>query len=150
MIYFASSQIQIYRFKQVGSSSKWTISATFTPYDADIQPATPERTQMASGQIGSVFTAYVDVDVDIKDIYGQTALMVASENGCDSVVDRLLKHGVNADIQNRSGMTALILASSYGHDSVVERINAHKKRLKELVWEGLKDAMYDDAIGCVL
>lgn len=66
-LYFTNSQIRIYRFRQVGSSQRWSISATFTAYEATIEPATPQRTEMASGQIGHVFTGFVSIDADVKE-----------------------------------------------------------------------------------
>lgn len=43
------------------------MSATFTAYNSDIQPATQERTEFVPGRIGAVFTAFVDATVDIKE-----------------------------------------------------------------------------------
>lgn len=43
------------------------MSATFTAYNADIQPATPERIELVQGRFGATFTAFVDATVDIKE-----------------------------------------------------------------------------------
>ncbi len=43
------------------------MSVTLTVVDADIQPASIERTQLAEGLYGAVFDAYVDQSVDIKE-----------------------------------------------------------------------------------
>lgn len=43
------------------------MSATFTGYSIDIQPASMERTEFVSGRIGKTFTAFVDTTVDVKE-----------------------------------------------------------------------------------
>lgn len=44
------------------------MSATFTAYNADIQPESrSERLEMADGRFGTVWTAYIDEDVNIKE-----------------------------------------------------------------------------------
>lgn len=66
-IFFKNSQIQIYRRRRKGSSDRYGMSATFTAYNADIQPATPERIELVQGRFGATFTAFVDATVDIKE-----------------------------------------------------------------------------------
>jgi hypothetical protein len=66
-LYFPSDQIQIYRQRRISGTDRYSVSATYTAYKADIQPASPERTQMFSGRFGQVFTAFVEVNVDIKE-----------------------------------------------------------------------------------
>ncbi len=66
-LFFNDNEIQIYRFRRVGSTNKLTFSATFTTYEADIQPASPERTELISGQVGHVFTAFVDVTAAVQE-----------------------------------------------------------------------------------
>ena len=66
-LYFPSHEISIYRTRRKGSSDRYGLSATLTAYQADLQPASIERTQSVEGRIGSVFDAFVDVDVDIKE-----------------------------------------------------------------------------------
>jgi len=65
-IYFKSHQITIYRRRRKGSSDRYGYSATFTAYNVDIQPASAERVEEVQGRFGAIFTAYVDIDVDIK------------------------------------------------------------------------------------
>jgi hypothetical protein len=43
------------------------MSATFTSYQADIQPASQERTEFVQGRIGATFTAFIDATIDIKE-----------------------------------------------------------------------------------
>lgn len=66
-LFFANHQIQIYRNRRKGSSDRYGMSATFTGYNSDIQPASQERTQFIGGSIGAVYTAFVDTDADIKE-----------------------------------------------------------------------------------
>lgn len=66
-LYFKSHQITIYRQRRIGSSNRFGISATFTVYDADIQPAGAERLEMANERFGSVYTAFLDANVNIKE-----------------------------------------------------------------------------------
>lgn len=66
-LFFKNHQIQIYRRRRRGSSDRYSMSATFTGYDADIQPASQQRTEFVQGRIGTTFTAFVDATVDIKE-----------------------------------------------------------------------------------
>lgn len=66
-LFFLNHEIQIYRRRRKGSSNKYAISATFTAYQSDIQPASQERTEFVQGRIGTTFTAFVDTTVDIKE-----------------------------------------------------------------------------------
>jgi transcription antitermination factor NusG len=43
------------------------MSATFTAYPSDIQPATQERTEFVQGRFGATYTAFVEATVDIKE-----------------------------------------------------------------------------------
>lgn len=76
-LFFPSNEIQIYRKRRVGSTNRFNLSATFTSYDADIQPATKERIEMFDGRYGAVFTAFLDANVDIK----EGDQLVTTENG---------------------------------------------------------------------
>ena len=65
-VFFRSHQITIYRRRRIGSTDRYAMSATFTTHSIDIQPAAPERVSEADGRFGALFSAWVDVDVDIK------------------------------------------------------------------------------------
>jgi hypothetical protein len=43
------------------------MSATFTGYQADLQPASQSRIEFVSGRIGATFTAFIDATIDIKE-----------------------------------------------------------------------------------
>lgn len=66
-LFFNNSEITIYRQRRVGSTNRFAMSATFTGYPADIQPASRDRTEMAQGRFGKVYTAFIDANVDIKE-----------------------------------------------------------------------------------
>ncbi len=67
-IFFDSHEIQIYRQRRIGTTDRYSMSATFTGYNADIQPESRlERLEMAQGRFGTVWTAYIDEDVPIKE-----------------------------------------------------------------------------------
>ena len=53
---------------------------------------------------------------------GGTALMLASLNGHDTIVEQLIQAGADVNTQNNYGGTALMAASAHGHDTVVEQL----------------------------
>jgi ankyrin repeat protein len=65
-------------------------------------------------------------DVDAKDRYGQTALMLAATHGHDGVVGILLAHGADTDVTAKYGLSALMLAV----------VNRHAKTARQLVDAG--------------
>lgn len=66
-VFFANHTISIYRNRQKGSANRWGMSATFTSYNADIQPASSIRQQQFPNKFGALFSAFIDVTVDIKE-----------------------------------------------------------------------------------
>lgn len=60
-LYFTNANITILRSRQIGSSHRFSVSATFTAMPATIEPASPERTEFINGRPGHVFTAFVDI-----------------------------------------------------------------------------------------
>ena len=54
-------------------------------------------------------------DVDARDRYGQTGLMLAAHAGCRDVVAVLVEHGVSLDVTAKFGLSALMLAVVAGH-----------------------------------
>ncbi len=66
-------------------------------------------------------------DVDAKDLDGETALMVASENGNAILVDLLIKEGADVDVKDNDGQTALMKASKDGHAAVATLLKGARK-----------------------
>jgi hypothetical protein len=66
-IYFKNHEITIRRFKRKGITNRYTLSATFTVYPIDIQPATATRQQLENGKFGATHTAFIDSSVDIQE-----------------------------------------------------------------------------------
>lgn len=66
-IFFQNHSITIIRKRRKGSSDRYGMSATFTSYHADIQPASPERTQFVEGRFGQTFIGFIEANVNIKE-----------------------------------------------------------------------------------
>jgi len=66
-VYFVNHQITIYRNRKKAGADRYAMSATFTGYDADIQPASLERVEFVNGRIGATYSGFVDATVDIKE-----------------------------------------------------------------------------------
>lgn len=54
-------------------------------------------------------------DVNVKDFYGDTALILAAKEGQLQVVQAILEHGPLLDETDSEGNTALAQATSHGH-----------------------------------
>lgn len=66
-IFFNSHDVAIYRKRRRGSTNRFGLSATLTVVDADIQPSSLERAQMANGRFGATYECYMDASIDIKE-----------------------------------------------------------------------------------
>lgn len=66
-VFFFNHEITIFRQRKRSGVDKFNLSATFTAFQADIQPASQERTEFVQGRIGATFTAFVDATVEIKE-----------------------------------------------------------------------------------
>lgn len=67
-LHFPSDTIEVFRKRRIGSSHRYSISATLTAYRADIQPETrPERVEMDGSRYGTLWVAFVDASVDIRE-----------------------------------------------------------------------------------
>ncbi len=64
----------------------------------------------------------VGADINARDRYGQTALMIAARNGESSVVRFLLKNGAELDYTAKYGLSALMLAVIGGHADIVQAL----------------------------
>src|ERR1051326_6025641 len=66
-LYFTNASIIILRSRQIGSSNRYSMSATFTALPADIRPASPERTEFINGRPAHVFLGFVGTEYLIKE-----------------------------------------------------------------------------------
>jgi ankyrin repeat protein len=57
-------------------------------------------------------------DVNARDRYGQTALMLAAHNGYQEIVEILIAHRANLNITSKYGLSALMLAVVAEHAEV--------------------------------
>ena len=57
-------------------------------------------------------------DVDARDRYGQTALMLAAHGGHRAIVALLVERGAALDVSAKYGLSALMLAIVAGHADV--------------------------------
>lgn len=60
-----------------------------------------------------------DIDVDIADLSGQTALTRACRQGYLNIVKRLVSMGADIDYQAKDGYTPLMYAAYYGHMDII-------------------------------
>lgn len=65
-LFFLSHEITIFRLRPFGASIQ-AFSATFTAYQADIQPFDIERTNLAGGRIGTMYDCFMDSTVPVKE-----------------------------------------------------------------------------------
>jgi ankyrin repeat protein len=69
------------------------------------------------------------VDVDHKNSVSEAALMAASQEGHEAIVQRtLLAKGAKINHQAKNGVTALIIASQEGHETIVQTLCAGQGR----------------------
>lgn len=62
------------------------------------------------------------IDVDTRDRYGQTALMLAAHAGHREVVEILIRHRANLNVTAKFGLSALMLALVAGHADVARML----------------------------
>ncbi|HSE59163.1 MAG TPA: ankyrin repeat domain-containing protein [Nitrospiraceae bacterium] len=58
------------------------------------------------------------IEVDARDRYGQTGLMLAAQAGQRQLVETLIAHRANLNVTAKYGLTALMLAVIAGHEDV--------------------------------
>ena len=57
-------------------------------------------------------------DIDARNRYGQTALMLAAHAGNLDIVETLIEHGANLNVTAKFGLSALMLSIVAGHVEV--------------------------------
>ena len=71
-------------------------------------------------QIIKLFLTKTNVDINIEDQMGNTALIKAAEKGHVEIVDYLLNNGADIDYQNKDGMTAAMKSAERNHFYVLK------------------------------
>ena len=104
-------------------------------------------------QMGTPFVAELlqaGVDPNRTNTLGQTALMIAAENGDAETIQALLDAGAKMDAADPEGATALHVASQWGHTNAAARLiaagakldatnRAGRTPLDVAVWEGREE-----------
>jgi ankyrin repeat protein len=65
-------------------------------------------------------------DLEARDQYGATALIIAASEFRTELVKLLLGKGANVNTKDRNGWTALMWATSMGHTQIVKLLEAHE------------------------
>lgn len=66
-MFFFDKSVTIRRLRKNADGYRSAISATMTAYQASLQVANDEKTQMAGGEIGKVYSLYTDVACPMKE-----------------------------------------------------------------------------------
>lgn len=61
-------------------------------------------------------------DINSRDRYGQTALMLAARRGLQEVVEILIEHGADLNATAKYHLSALMLAVIAGHSGIAQRL----------------------------
>ena len=61
-------------------------------------------------------------EIDARDRYGQTALMLAAHHGHQALVELLIESGANLDVTAKYGLSALMLSVISGHRAIAEKL----------------------------
>jgi ankyrin repeat protein len=61
-------------------------------------------------------------EIDARDRYGQTALMIAAHHGHQALVELLIESGANLDVTGKYGLSALMLSVISGHGAIAEKL----------------------------
>jgi len=67
-------------------------------------------------------------NIDLQDVYGWTALIVATVNGNVDVVDELLKARANTEIKDRDEKTALDIAHKQKQGKIAKKLRLAAKQ----------------------
>ncbi|MGQ0523787.1 MAG: ankyrin repeat domain-containing protein [Betaproteobacteria bacterium] len=62
------------------------------------------------------------LDINARDRYGQTALMLAAHHGHGAVVEMLIGHGADLDVTAKYSLSALMLAVIAGHTEIARKL----------------------------
>ncbi len=76
----------------------------------------------------------VVTDLNRKNRSGNTALMIAADEGNGYMVDQLIELGADLNIKNLLGETALDIAKSRGHKDIVKELQKAKSKLRKFIF----------------
>lgn len=86
-----------------------------------------------------ILNYYEKVDMDVKNEYEYTAVILAAESGNIECVDLLIGNGADLNLSNKFGKTALIMAAENGHYDIVLSLSASGNADLNQVWSLLFD-----------
>lgn len=76
---------------------------------------------------------YGGFDLDVRDKYGKTPLLVATDQGYNSIAESLLKYGADPDVVDLpTGFSPLMLASWIGNKSLVNTLIKYQAKVDTL------------------
>ena len=81
-------------------------------------------------------------DINGKDEYGWSALMLASMQGYQHTADVLIRYGADVNASNKEGLTALMLASQCGYIQIVRLLIEHGANLNVSDQNGMTALMW--------
>lgn len=88
-----------------------------------------------------ILNYYEKVDMDVKNEYEYTAVILAAESGNIECVDLLIGNGADLNLSNKFGKTALIMAAENGHYDIVLSLSASGNADLNQVWSSLFDTI---------
>jgi ankyrin repeat protein len=101
------------------------MTVVFTPYLAVGDKGTSEEMKLiqvaGEGDTETVKALLKSrADVNAQDLFGRTALIMATFEVHPAVVQVLLQAGAKVNVKNNNGDTALAVATAWGHNEVIE------------------------------
>ena len=72
--------------------------------------------------VDTILLNYEKLDMDVKNEYEYTAVILAAENGHKECVDLLIGNGADLNLPNKFGKTALVMAAENGHYDIVQSL----------------------------
>ena len=80
------------------------------------------RTAVIEGDCRAIEGLLEDTDIDCRDHYGQTALMLAVLHGREEVASLLLEKGADLNVTAKYRLSALMLAVIRGHEAIARQL----------------------------
>ena len=75
-----------------------------------------------------------DVDVETREINGQSALMEAARRGFNGVIELLLENGADIEAKDKFGYTSMMLADQNGRNDTVELLLSKGAKRNPFMW----------------